>query len=116
MPEYGTCCPWIMLMAASQCIHLLRHDMSNKYSLIPPCFANFTLLNIQGNSGEELARTKTEYDAFLADGKNLQTVRQALQDPNLTAEQKHVLKCMEKTFACYITEDPRIASLKASRY
>lgn len=34
------------------------------------------------------------------------------QRPDLSEEQRKVLQIMERTFKCYITEDPRAAELK----
>ncbi|KAK9816558.1 hypothetical protein WJX72_001939 [[Myrmecia] bisecta] len=68
-------------------------------------------LGLKGNSPEELARSKTSYDAFLSDPANLAQVLQALsqaQDPN----EVQVLKIMEKTFSCYICENEQAAGLK----
>lgn len=107
----------------------------------------------QGCSSEALAKTKTEYDSFLADPSRLTAVREQLkvrmlccglpgclslhpirtchalhtpparrrpppaarlllQRPDLSAEQRKVLRVMEHTFATYITEDPAAAGLK----
>ena len=66
----------------------------------------------RGNSSAALAQTKTDYDAFLGDAQNLQAVRDALQDPQITAEQRKTLEIMQKTFLCYITEDPKATAMK----
>eukprot|EP00197_Chlamydomonas_leiostraca_P012787 CAMPEP_0202859018 /NCGR_PEP_ID=MMETSP1391-20130828/1317_1 /ASSEMBLY_ACC=CAM_ASM_000867 /TAXON_ID=1034604 /ORGANISM="Chlamydomonas leiostraca, Strain SAG 11-49" /LENGTH=626 /DNA_ID=CAMNT_0049538015 /DNA_START=77 /DNA_END=1957 /DNA_ORIENTATION=- len=71
-----------------------------------------TKMALKGASSEELARTKTEYEAFLGDPANLKAVRDKLAAGGLTPEQEGVLRIMEKTFKCYITEDPRAKALK----
>lgn len=63
-------------------------------------------LHPQGASTDALAKTKSSYEAFLGNPDNLAAVRVQLQTPGLTEEQKGVLAIMEKTFKCYITEDP----------
>ena len=67
---------------------------------------------MQGNSSTALAQTKTDYDAFLGDAANLQAVRNALQDTKLSAELRKTLEIMQKTFLCYITEDPQATAMK----
>ncbi len=69
---------------------------------------------MQGNSSAALAQTKTDYDTFLGDAQNLQAVRDALQDPQLTPQLRKTLDIMQKTFLCYITEDPKATAMKAS--
>ncbi|KAJ9506361.1 hypothetical protein QJQ45_019497 [Haematococcus lacustris] len=66
----------------------------------------------KGASTEALARTKTAYEAFLGDAANLTAVRQLLAEGSPSPEQAKVLAIMEKTFKCYITEDPRAKELK----
>lgn len=72
------------------------------------------LVILQGNSSAALAQTKTDYDAFLGDATNLQAVRSALQDTTLSSELRKTLEIMQKTFLCYITEDPQATAMKAS--
>lgn len=71
-----------------------------------------TKMALTGASTEELARTKTEYEAFLGDPANLKAVRERLAAGGLSGEQESVLRIMERTFKCYITEDPRAKELK----
>lgn len=71
-----------------------------------------TKMNLKGNSSAALAQTKTDYDNFLGDAENLQAVRNALQDPQLTSQLKKTLEIMQKTFLCYITEDPKATAMK----
>ncbi|KAJ9524541.1 hypothetical protein QJQ45_024105 [Haematococcus lacustris] len=66
----------------------------------------------KGASTEALARTKTAYEAFLGDAAHLTAVRQLLAEGSPSPEQAKVLAIMEKTFKCYITEDPRAKELK----
>lgn len=72
------------------------------------------LVMLQGNSSVALAQTKTDYDAFLGDAANLQAVRKALQDTKLSPELRKTLEIMQKTFLCYITEDPQATAMKVS--
>ena len=69
---------------------------------------------MQGSSSAALAQTKTDYDTFLGDAQNLQAVRDALQDPQLTPQLRKTLELMQKTFLCYITEDPKATAMKVS--
>ncbi|GIL49198.1 hypothetical protein Vafri_5347 [Volvox africanus] len=76
-----------------------------------------TKMDLKGNSPEALASSKTAYEAFLGDPTNLAAVRHALAEGekapgSLTSAQERVLKIMERTFKCYITEDPKAAALK----
>ena len=66
----------------------------------------------QGNSSAALAQTKTDYDSFLGDAANLQAVRNALRDSKLSSELRKTLEVMQKTFLCYITEDPQATAMK----
>lgn len=70
---------------------------------------------MQGCSSAALAQTKTDYDAFLGDAANLQAVRNALQDSKLPSELRKTLEIMQKTFLCYITEDPQATAMKVSQ-
>lgn len=70
--------------------------------------------SVQGNSSAALAQTKTDYDTFLGDAANLQAVREALQDQTLPAQLRKTLEIMQKTFLCYITEDPKATAMKVS--
>lgn len=91
-------------------------DLNNKYEKVHKAFEdNFwaTKMNLQGCSSEALARTKTDYDSFLADPVNLKAVKEQLQRGDLSEEQRKVLGVLERTFGCYITEDPAAAALKA---
>ena len=68
---------------------------------------------VQGNSPAELARTKDEYDAFLADPGNLARVAEA-EGGSASEEQAKVLRVLRRTFATYIAEDERVTAIKAS--
>lgn len=59
-----------------------------------------------------LARKKTEWEAFLGSTESLAAVREALQEPSISEDQKKVLQIMEKTFKCYIIEDPKAVAIK----
>ncbi len=67
---------------------------------------------LQGNSSAALAQTKTDYDTFLGNAQNLHAVRDALQDSQLTPQLRKTLEIMQKTFLCYITEDPKATAMK----
>lgn len=67
----------------------------------------------QGSSSAELARTKDEYDAFLADPGNLARVA-AAEGNGASEEQAKVLRVLRRTFATYIAEDERVTAIKAS--
>ncbi|KAG2444565.1 hypothetical protein HXX76_001310 [Chlamydomonas incerta] len=76
-----------------------------------------TKMALKGNSSDALAATKTAYETFLGDPVNLRAVREALEaaktgKAQLTAEQEKVLRIMERTFGCYILEEPAAAALK----
>lgn len=56
-------------------------------------------MGLAGASADELARTKSALDAFLSDAGQLAAVRKVLAEAEgLTAEQRHVLSILEKTF------------------
>lgn len=55
-------------------------------------------MKLAGASADELSRTKTAYDTFLADPERLAAVRKQLAAEGLTPDQRHVLEIMEKTF------------------
>ena len=56
-------------------------------------------MGLAGASADELARTKSALDAFLSDASKLAAVRKVLAEAqDLTAEQRHVLAILEKTF------------------
>ncbi|KXZ48820.1 hypothetical protein GPECTOR_25g405 [Gonium pectorale] len=76
-----------------------------------------TKMDLKGASSEALASTKTAYEAFLGDPTNLAAVRRALaaagsDKSSLSPEQEKALHIMERTFKCYIMEDPKAAELK----
>lgn len=89
--------------------------LSREYEHVHTAFEDHfwsTKMNLAGCSSEALAKSKTEYDAFLGDAKKLEAVREMKKRPGVTPEQSKVLSIMERTFGCYITEDPRAAELK----
>lgn len=61
---------------------------------------------------EKLTSTKTALDLFLGDRETLAQVRKYLQEPGLDDDDIKVLKCFEKTFLCYLVEDPEALALK----
>lgn len=62
---------------------------------------------------EELTRTKSEMEAFLASTDKLETARGYLADPdNLSGSQQATLKLFERTFGCYIMESPEARALR----
>ncbi len=82
------------------------------------CHKNFednfwsTKMNLQGNSKEELTRTKSVLDDFLGNKMLLLQVREMMKVPSITEEQMKVLKIFEKTFLCYIIEDANAKKIK----
>ncbi|KAJ9446281.1 Oligopeptidase A [Diplonema papillatum] len=90
-------------------------EMNTKYDLLHRAFEdNFwaTKMNLKGNSSEQLSKTKTEYESFLQNKQALEAVRQKLNDPTATDEQKRILKTMERTYLCYLMESDEAASIK----
>ena len=83
-----------------------------KYVCCKPLWHFQEIVSLQGNSSAALAQTKTDYDAFLGDAANLQAVRNALQDTKLSSDLRKTLEIMQKTFLCYITEDPQATAMK----
>eukprot|EP01065_Artemidia_motanka_P006153 TRINITY_DN13013_c0_g1_i1.p1 TRINITY_DN13013_c0_g1~~TRINITY_DN13013_c0_g1_i1.p1 ORF type:complete len:663 (+),score=219.50 TRINITY_DN13013_c0_g1_i1:126-1991(+) len=69
-----------------------------------------TRMDLKGNSGDELTRTKAEYEAFLRDKENLAAVR--AQMGAASPDQKRVLEVMERTHKCYLIESDEGAALK----
>ena len=51
-------------------------------------------MGLEGASTEALARSKTDYETWLADPENLKLVREKLATEGLTAEQRHVLEVL----------------------
>ena len=54
----------------------------------------------------ELTRTKAEMEAFLASKEKLAQTREYLASSDLTDEERKTLKMFERTFGCYIMENP----------
>ena len=54
--------------------------------------------------------------ALVQDPENLKAVREKLETEGISAEQRHVLQIMEKTFKVNIIEDPKAAQLKVNWY
>ena len=53
-------------------------------------------MGLEGASTDALARSKTDYETFLADPENLKLVREKLATEGLTAEQRHVLEVIHR--------------------
>lgn len=90
-------------------------QMNEAYSKVHKEFEdNFwsTKMALKGASTEALAATKTAYEEFLGNPDNLAAVRVKLAAGGLTPEQAGVLAIMEKTFKCFITEDPAAKEYK----
>lgn len=90
-------------------------EMNEAYEKVHVAFENnfwATKMSLKGSSSEALARTKTEYEAFLGDAAKLKAVREKLQNQELTPEQRKILQIFERTFQCYIIEDPAAVELK----
>jgi len=71
-----------------------------------------TKMALKGNSSEELTRTKNEYEAWLGDKERLRQVTEMLETPGLSEQQQHTLQILEKTFKCYMIEDPKAEALR----
>ena len=71
-----------------------------------------TKMNLAGNSKEELTRTKSALDDFLGNREMLVKVREMMAIPSISEEHLKVLKIFEKTFLCYIIEDPNAKRIK----
>ena len=62
-------------------------------------------------STEELGRTKTEMEAFLADEEKLKATREYLK-AGPTGDEMKTLKMFERTFGCYIMESEEALALR----
>lgn len=71
-----------------------------------------TKMNLSGNSSHDLARTKSELDAFLGDKEMLNKIRILRREHPVSSEQERILNCFEKTLQCYIVEDPAVVAQK----
>ncbi len=71
-----------------------------------------TKMNLAGNSTQELTKTKSQLDDFLGSKAMLEQVRAMMASPEVTPEQLKVLQIFEKTFLCYIIEDPEAKRIK----
>lgn len=74
-------------------------------------------MNLKDSSTDLLVQSKSELDNFLGNKEILLQVREYLQQHsnnliNLTNEQIKIFQCIEKTFLCYILEDPQAVELK----
>ncbi|KAK9843964.1 hypothetical protein WJX81_000584 [Elliptochloris bilobata] len=101
--------------AAPADVSQLVNDINSRYEQVHRAYEdNFwaTKMALQGNNPAELARTKDEYDAFLADPSNLERVA-AAEGGAPSEEQAKVLRVLRRTFATYIAEDERVSAIKA---
>eukprot|EP00755_Sulcionema_specki_P012982 Sspe_Gene.52788::Locus_29228_Transcript_1_1_Confidence_1.000_Length_470::g.52788::m.52788 len=90
-------------------------EMNKKYDTKHRSFEeNFwsTKMNLKDSSFDELTRTKNEYEGFLRDKGELAKVREHLKKSNLSDDQQKTLKCMERTFLCYLMENEEAAKIK----
>ena len=94
-------------MAKTACAHFCPEAVTESANLKSQACAP-----AQGNSSAELARSKDEYDAFLADPANLARVA-AAEGAGASEEQAKVLRVLRRTFATYIAEDERVSAIKA---
>lgn len=102
-------------LAGSETVTKFINDMNAQYEKVHLAYEdNFwsTKMALKGHSMEALSATKTAYDTWLSNPDNLSAVRAQLEDPHLSDDQRHVLGILEKTFQCYITENPEAAQLK----
>ena len=63
-------------------------------------------------SVSELTRTKSEMEAFLASTKKLEETRSYLASKDVTEDERKTLQMFERTFGCYIMEDPEALKLR----
>lgn len=94
-------------MATTDSVTTFIDEFNSKYLTLHKSFEdNFwsTKMALDGNSTEDLTRTKQELDIFLRDKANLGSVREKMNSGDATEEQIKVLQVMEKTFKCYIME------------
>eukprot|EP01063_Lacrimia_lanifica_P016002 TRINITY_DN22630_c0_g1_i1.p1 TRINITY_DN22630_c0_g1~~TRINITY_DN22630_c0_g1_i1.p1 ORF type:complete len:633 (+),score=226.34 TRINITY_DN22630_c0_g1_i1:33-1931(+) len=90
-------------------------QMNDDYAKLHNSFEdNFwaTKMNLEGNSTDELTRTKIEYEGFLQKKEHLTTVRAMLKEEGVSETQKSVLQIMERTLLCYMMETEDAAKLK----
>eukprot|EP00292_Cryptomonas_paramecium_P033769 CAMPEP_0113690894 /NCGR_PEP_ID=MMETSP0038_2-20120614/18078_1 /TAXON_ID=2898 /ORGANISM="Cryptomonas paramecium" /LENGTH=663 /DNA_ID=CAMNT_0000612337 /DNA_START=93 /DNA_END=2080 /DNA_ORIENTATION=- /assembly_acc=CAM_ASM_000170 len=59
-----------------------------------------------------LTETKKNMEDFLADPKKLEQTRELLKEKDISPEQKKVLSIFERTFKCYIMENPEAKQLR----
>ncbi|KAI9206249.1 oligoendopeptidase [Polychytrium aggregatum] len=71
-----------------------------------------TKMKLQGNSTEKLTTSKSELDEFLGNKNMLHKVREFLKLADLSKEDEKTLKIFERTFLCYIIEDPEALALR----
>jgi len=94
-------------------------DVNTKYELLHRAFeeqfwGTKMALSDSKYSVDELTRTKTEMEAFLADEAKLKATRAYLEKADsLTAEQVKTLKLFERAFGCYIMESEEAKALRA---
>ena len=69
-------------------------------------------MNLNGCSTTELTRTKADLDNFLGNQDMLKQVQAHLARHDLSADQKATLAIFERTFKCYIVQDPDALALR----
>jgi oligoendopeptidase F len=71
-----------------------------------------TKMNLSGSSIEKLTQTKGELDEFLGDQNVLEQVQKFLKSSEITDEERKILLIFERTFKCYIIQDPKAKEIK----
>ncbi|GAX73907.1 hypothetical protein CEUSTIGMA_g1357.t1 [Chlamydomonas eustigma] len=99
-------------MTASEPAQKLINELNSTYEKVGWHSRYPNLTPNMGSSTEALAKTKTEYEAFLGDPAKLKEVRERMKDADLTPEQMKVLQIFERTFKCYIIEDLEAKNVK----
>merc|ERR1719478_186466 len=101
-----------MTMSASEFIN----DINTKYEGLHRSFeeqfwGTKMALKDAKYSTEELGRTKSEMEAFLADEEKLKLTREYLKG-GVSGDEEKTLKMLERTFGCYIMESEEALALR----
>lgn len=97
--------------SVSEFIRKFNREYENKHLNYENNFWS-TKMNLEGCNNAELVKTKNELDSFLGDAAMLTKVQEYLAGGDATEDERIVLKCFEKTFQCYIVEDPAALAMK----
>ncbi|KAJ4458927.1 putative oligoendopeptidase f [Paratrimastix pyriformis] len=101
------------MSTAEALINKLNAEYSRVHHDFEECFWAVKMgLHTADNSSEKLNSTKIALNSFLSSKDNLNTVRQALAQENVPPHQRAVLEMMEKTFKCYLIENPEAEAIQ----